>query len=47
MPNLIETNYNFYDILEFKIYKISDKIQFIIETNPKTKNNSLFIAINE
>jgi hypothetical protein len=37
MPNLIETNYNFYDILEFKIYKISDKIQFIIETNPKTK----------
>jgi hypothetical protein len=37
MPNLIETNYNFYDILDFKIYKISDKIQFIIETNPKTK----------
>lgn len=37
MPNLIKSNYNFYDTLEFKIYKINDKIQFIIETNPKTK----------
>ena len=37
MPNLIETNYNFYNTLELKIRKISDKVQFIIETNPKTK----------
>lgn len=37
MPNLIETNYNFYNTLEFKIYNISDKIQFIIETNPESK----------
>ena len=37
MPNLIETNYNFCSTLEFKIYKISDKIQFIIETNPETE----------
>ena len=37
MPNLIETNYNFCSTLEFKIYKISDKIQFIIESNPETK----------
>jgi hypothetical protein len=37
MPNLIQTSYNFSSRLEFKIYKISDKVQFIIETNPNTK----------
>lgn len=37
MPNLIQTHYNFSNVLEFDIYKISDKIQFIIETNPSTK----------
>lgn len=37
MPNLIDSNYNFSSTLEFKIYKISDKVQFIIETNPETK----------
>jgi hypothetical protein len=37
MPNLIQTHYNFSNTLEFDIYKISDKIQYIIETNPSTK----------
>ena len=37
MPNLIESNYNFSSTLEFKIYKISDKVQFVVETNPNTK----------
>ena len=37
MPNLIESNYNFYKTLEFKIYKINDQVQFIIETDPETK----------
>lgn len=37
MPNLIDSNYNFSSTLEFKIYKISDKVQFIVETNPTTK----------
>lgn len=37
MPNLIDSNYNFSSTLEFKIYKISDKVQFIVETNPNTK----------
>jgi hypothetical protein len=37
MPNLINSNYNFSSTLEFKIFKISNQVQFIIETNPTTK----------
>lgn len=37
MPNLLENNYNFYSKLHFKIYKISNNIQYIIETNHETK----------
>ncbi len=36
MPNLINSSYNFISNLSFKIYKFSDKVQFIIETNPET-----------
>lgn len=37
MPNLIDSHYNFYSSLKFKIFKINDKVQFIIETNPNDK----------
>lgn len=38
LPNLIETEYNFSSIFDFKIYKLdkNNNIQFIIETNPIT-----------
>lgn len=36
MPNLIDSSYNFISNLTFQIYKFSDKVQFIIETNPET-----------
>jgi len=36
MPNLTNTNYNLSTKLFFKIYKINDNIQYIIETNPLT-----------
>ena len=36
MPNLIESSYDLNIQLNFLIYKISDKIQFVVETNKKT-----------
>lgn len=37
MPYLIDSNYIFSSTLEFKIYKISNTVQFVVETNPSTK----------
>lgn len=36
MPNLLSSNYSTYTTLDFQIYKINDKVQYIIETNPQT-----------
>ena len=40
LPNLIETEYDFSSILDFKIYKLepNNNIQFVIETNPITNS---------
>lgn len=37
MPNVLPSIYSVYTTLDFQIYKINDKVQYIIETNPQTK----------
>lgn len=37
MPNLSKKEYDLNDTYEFKIYKINEKIQYIIETNIETE----------
>jgi len=50
LPNLIETEYDFSSILDFKIYKLDNlenNIQFVVETNPLTKlTRNYFITTN-
>ena len=49
MPNLIDTEYNFSQVLNLKIYKLDsdNKIQYIIETNTKTNTiRNYFITVD-
>lgn len=49
LPNLIETEYDFSSILDFKIYKLdpNNNIQFVIETNPTTNSTRNYFITSD
>jgi hypothetical protein len=48
LPNLIESEYNFYSTLNFQIYNLEkNKVQFIIETNPTTNSVKKYFITTE